>query len=333
MSNLKRLKRLYGVVIICFIATLISCEYDYDTSSLEYDKQVVVNSIITPDSIIKAKLYWSCNILDTLKYEGVSNFDAKIYEDDFLIFEGINLSDSIVTSLHPKEDSKYKIEIDVPNYNKITAETYIPIAPKGNIEFIEWRCGDSYKENLKYRGYYHFNIDKVEAIEQTRAILVRAIAQYDNRHLSTPCNQLNITNAYCDQFNVLLDNYNAEYKGSAIHHEFYIRVPYKNINTAMPLLFSVGNLIEVNEETTIYNEEFDVFIPDVITHSPKNLVIELINPSDEYDKYLKSAYKQFSLGSLSVPFGTQVAIESNIKGGLGVFAGYSRVYYNLKIEE
>lgn len=55
---------------------------------------------------------------------------------------------------------------------------------------------------------------------------------------------------------------------------------------------------------------------------PINIIIELRSVSEEYYKYYTSVYRQSSQDN--TPFSNPTVIDSNIKNGYGVFAGYSK---------
>ncbi len=316
--------------IVLFIAaiSLFSCEYDYDAGfDNDFSPQVVVNSILTPDSTIKASLFWTQSISDENEYKVVENSYVALYEDNQIIFEGDCTGGKLVTDIKPREGAQYRIEIDVPQYGRVNAQTSIPLSPTVDIEYTQ--SGGNL--DIYYNSYRFFNIASIDLAQQTRSIMIRALGLYEKGEPEISSN-LYATNLFCDQFNTVFDNYHALDKGSNINYEYYIRIPYQNVDLAMPLSFSVSNFGSRWSDTIIGYDDwgYPVYDPqeDKVTH----IMIETIAPSDEYDMYYKSAYQQIQLAGGVQIFNQIYPIHSNIENGVGIFAGYSSSTFKLKIE-
>lgn len=320
--------KLYKYLLITAGLFLTSCEYDYDIGLYEFIPQPVLNSIINPDSTIKASLYWSQQTSETSKYLMIEAFTAKIYEDNSLIIETKGVDGQLLTRIHPKEGSQYRIEVTVPNYGVISAETSIPHAPQINIKYV----GVLGNPLIYYNSYYHFNIDEIIPKSTTSSVMVRSLGLYENSTNSLAYN-LYANNSFCDQFNAVNDGYNAAIKGSSIGYEFYIRIPYKNIEQSTPLNFSVSGYESRHEVILIGTDDFGFPIHEYKEYSPTDILIEVIAPSDAYDRYYKSAYQQIQLGNVDPPiFSNIYPIHSNIENGVGIFAGYSSSTFKLELK-
>ena len=334
----------YKYLFIIVGVLFCSCEYDYDANLGELAPQVVLNSVISPDSTINVSLYWSNSVSDTSKYHSVERFAAKLFEDDKLIFDEEGQNGLLSNKFRPKEGSEYRLEVDVPDYGILSAKTSIPISPEIDVEYI----GVKGNPRVYYDSYYHFSVNKIVSRDPTRSVMIRAMGLY---HKDAPefSRSLYTNNSFCDQFNAVNDGYDAAIKGSAIGHDYYIRVPYNNIRKSLPLIFSVSGFTSYNNApmigiddsgSPIYDENpiigyddfgFPIFRYDKL--QPTHIVVEVITPSSEYDKYYKSAYMQVAIGDIDPPiFNDIYPISSNVDNGLGLFAGYSSSIFKIELK-
>ena len=313
------------LIAIIFGLSFSSCEYDYVANFGEFTPQVVVNSFINPDSTIKVNLFWTKEHTDTSAYKRVDRFSAKIYENENIIFEGADLNDSILTTHYPKEGFKYRLEVNIPDYGEVVATTYIPLSPSINVKHL-----DSLNSYGRYR---HFEINNIELKDKSRSVIVRSMGIYE-KHPTKFNNWYYATNPFCDQFNTYIDNDQTAQTNSSIYHDYFIRIPYLNIAKAMPLKFAISNFKTImGGDGYIGEDDWGYPIYDYVYYNPTHIITEVIAPSNEYDKYLKSAYQQIELGSSEPPiFSQTIPISSNVKNGLGVFAGYSSAIYKIKLE-
>lgn len=98
----------------------------------------------------------------------------------------------------------------------------------------------------------------------------------------------------------------ADEKGSTIIFDEFLRIPYENRTRVLPLYFSVWG---TSDDRTRIRHTF-----------------RFITPSDAYDRYMRSRYKQQLNTTESAeenPFIEQITVYTNISNGLGVFAGYN----------
>ena len=308
------MNKLLTLLVFIIGLSFSSCEYEYDVDLGEFTQKVVVNSIITPDSTVKVSLFWSRHTNDTARYKVVDRFTAKLYENNSAVFTGEGIDGVLATMIYPKEDAKYRLEIDVPQYGKLSAETSVPLKPTIDLDYGGGASGG-------WSNYYHFTINKISPNSDTRSLIirVRSISEVMYPYVS----YYYVNNAFCDQFNAYFDTEDIDLKGSNMAYDHYIRIPYKNIDQAIPLKFSVSNLSSKEVFIDYDDDGFPIYarICEAAT--------EVIAPSNEYDKYYKSAYQQ---GEYTSIFSTPHSVLSNIENGLGIFAGYSSASVITKIK-
>lgn len=314
--------------LICF-----GCNYDYDMNDnpADFKPQVVVNSIINPDEPVTAVLFWSRHYTEKGDFKQVKKFDAELYEDDALVAQERGADSVFTTTIHPKIGKRYRLKITVPNYGEVTAETHIPTPANASATYVATK-------GSPYRTYQHVRVDAITAVERSRAVWVRCLGVYKNeeedKEEEEECTDLYSNSPFPDQINAVLDSDDATYKGSNVGFEYFIRVPYQNLGMIAPLDFSVWLTSNISVSTDRENPPLDeTGEPIWYIYYKLNVVrVDVITPSDDYDKYTKTRYKQ-SLYDYQpdLPFVSEIVpVYSNVQNGLGIFAGYSKKAIHLK---
>lgn len=322
-----RIKTPLTLMMLSLFAT--SCEYDYDADKhfgTDFTPQVVLNSIINPDSTIKANIFWAKKVGDTAKFVRVEYTEVKLYKNDALILETDCIDGKFKTNIYPEVGANYKMELIVPDYGVVTAETYVPQTPKATVKLTKTVEGYAY-----YTTYYHIEGTDLTLSEKLRSVLVRSVGAYENG-ITEKSYGYYIDNALCDQFNATNDPFDVADRGSSIVHDKYLRVPYANISAALPLNFSIKGFGSYYTETLIGEDEWGYPVYDRKEYKCSAIKVNIIAPSDEYDRYLKSVYQQAAFDFDMPIFNEPIPVHSNIKNGLGIFAGYSATTLNIDLE-
>lgn len=182
-----------------------------------------------------------------------------------------------------------------------------------------------------YYGFIHCYVESISAVEKTRSVIIKTATIFgDGIRLRN--NNYYLNNVYCDQYNTTQDSYDMALKGSEIVHDVNVRIPYKNLQLSYPFTFSSQSDIRRSVQTVIGEDEWGRPIHETKSYNCEYIYIMLIYPSDDYDKYEKSAYLQHNIVSGDIPiFNEPVPVHSNVENGLGIFAGYSQAVSKLKI--
>lgn len=309
--------------LICF-----GCNYEYEMNDnpADFKPQVVVNSIINPDEPVTVVLFWSRHYTEKGDFKQVENFDAELYEDDALVAQEKGADSVFTTVIRPKIGKKYRLKITVPNYGEVTAQTQIPMPADASATYVASKGGG-------YRTYQHVRVDAIAAVEKSRSVWVRCFGVYENDK-EEECSDLYSNSPFPDQINAVLDSDDADYRGSNVGFEHFIRVPYQNLGMITPLDFSVWLSGNISVSTDRENPPLDENGEPIwyIDYKLETVRVDVITPSDDYDRYTKTRYKQ-SLYDYQpdLPFVSEIVpVYSNVQNGLGIFAGYSKKAINLK---
>ena len=317
------MKKIIFIISVVVASVLQSCEYDYDIEKHfgPFTPQVVLNSLITPDSVIKGDIYWTKHINDKADVRRVEEFHAKLYEDGEVIFDEACSSGIMLTDIHPKVGASYQIELTVPEYGVVKASTNIPLSTSYFSSYEGAKGGGDYGGSY-YSTYQHYIIDNVVTKQQSRALWLRSVFKYSDKSSDFVYN-LYLNNPFCDQINAVRDSYEWADRGSEIGHESFVRIPYKNIAKSLPLKFSTTTFGDKYDYIITGEDEWGLPIYERVDTPVVSRNLLLITPSDDYDKYFKTAYRQFNFGDTGLPiFNEIVSVYSNVENGVGIFAGY-----------
>ncbi|MDA3880212.1 MAG: DUF4249 family protein [Prolixibacteraceae bacterium] len=270
---------------------LYACVADIDIESTR-DKKIVVNCVLTPDSIQTLTLMYS-SPHSQLWHEEVDSAIITLFQDSIEIGHFRKTGFSNWQLLHtPQYGDKYRIHIKVPNWPDIEGSTTMP-----NPVHITKTEGNNSNTVRYFRQLPNTLPYWIFVIRQKHdTIMVKPqIASNDVLLTSIGCNHPN-----ADNFNTT-NNMVLENKGSTREHIAYIRITAPKDST----------------ETTFYVE----------TNLYQSLVF-FRAASTEYDLYMKSSIQKMVIhSSFNDPTAwfDESEIFTNIDNGLGIFGAFSDV--------
>lgn len=107
---------------------LSSCIKEVDLNLEQLPQKVVVNGLICPDSLFKVRVSLSTG-MDSEK-ELINNATIKVYKDGIYSTTLAYIGDGWYQGTHPTEEIQYRIEVFVPQFEMVYAETSIPKFPE-----------------------------------------------------------------------------------------------------------------------------------------------------------------------------------------------------------
>lgn len=289
----------YSIFIIFLTIILGSCTEETNIFFGETPKKLIVNSIIGTDSLFKVQVYLNKNVTDPAPFVKPENAIVKIYENDQYIETLPYMNDGKYKSetFIPKEDNKYTVEVEVPNYPTAKAEIVIPKSVKiKSYEITTAQVGDMEGKRIELtltdpigsENYYYVEINRVDAFTLQHLGKVYIGLVYENNEIplfNTPIG--NIINQ-----GLLLDD--------------------KAFN---------GNTVDIAFTTT-----------DILSFSEKEnvkLILSLKTVPKEYFDYFMNVVAQINEQE-SVFSTAPTNVYTNIQNGLGIFIGYSRDTVEIK---
>lgn len=114
--------------LICFTLILWSCEDRRDFDVDNFDKEVVLNSIISTDSSWNVHLSYTKSIFDEEEFSIIDDADVRVVNltNGQSFYLDKKKTGSYTRELNPVEGHEYEISVDIPGHNEIRARTYVP---------------------------------------------------------------------------------------------------------------------------------------------------------------------------------------------------------------
>lgn len=112
----------------------ISCTQELDLPFPQGKEQLVLNSILHPDSIIKVSLTKTLPLGSTgIDFPVVDNAEIRLYEDKVLIGMPAYQDSIYILEYLPKAGQEYRIEVEVPGFETLKASDVVPERPVAEI--------------------------------------------------------------------------------------------------------------------------------------------------------------------------------------------------------
>jgi len=298
---MKKILLLLLFISICLFL-IYSCEKIIDIDIPERERKVVLNSLITPDSLVEIHLSESESILKAgFSMDIIENATVQLYENNSFVTRLLYTGEGCYVSsdFYPREENPYRVEVSVPGKDPVSSSVLIPdpvkiISIDTNIVIIDKEWAEL-QVRLKF-------VDPKE-IENYYIVKAKAYGKEpENPALFGPMN------VYLESESPIISQYGKPEGG---------------------LVFS-DKLID----GSTHELSFDLYFYPYGSDSLSTLIhFYLQSISESYYYYVVSKAMQEEL--TDNPFAEPVQVYNNIEGGLGIFGAYSssvdsfRLYFSL----
>ncbi len=281
---MKPLNLLYFHLLLTTI--LLSCRKVVQDEFPDIQESPVVNSIIIADSLIKVHVSYTGKI-DSNKLQNVDNVTINLLENNQFKESLRYVKNGLyISNLYAKPGNTYVCEVNIPGYNSIFCIDSIPYTAEiKNISHINQAGKD--EEGLSYAAV-KFTFTNNPGIKQ--------------------------------YYEVIIKTYNNDYEDNA-----------ELVNITEPLILHEGLPIALFTNELIKSEIYEMtlnYTTNSFSYMDMNLyplVLELRNISYDYYQFIKSLYL-YEIGRFPDALGSSssvFSVYSNVKGGNGIFSGYS----------
>lgn len=291
------------IAVILIPAILVSCTKVIDISIPEQERKIVVNGLISPGEPVLINLSRSLSVLEDDKLNALAGADARLFRDDVLIgtmqYEsGGNYS---LPGFSAEIGQTYRLQVDYEGLKSVEAVATIPppvpiisvdtATLTGDWGGTEMRLSVKFRDPAGVHNIYGFGVD------------VR-YKEFDYR-----------TNSYTGNY-IVFPAYIEENSGQFVQDEF---VHFGGKLYVEDLIFDgLTQTVEFGFIENLFYESDTVWI---------NVKMEQPDPSF----YLYAKSNEAYQGAHDNPFSEPVQVYTNIKGGYGIFSGYSSAGYSVMV--
>ena len=276
---------------------IASCDIVVDLDIPEHERVLVVNSILTTDSIINASISHSVGAFDASSISYVNNATVEVYEDGVLLGEmdeEASLSYDFMGELDstyvynfnhsPVAGKIYSYEIVHPDYEAVRAETSVPVEVNLNVNEVTLLSEQDYEKH--YRVRFSFNDAPEDNFYRLR--------------LRNP-------NAYYDGFDYFESNDASIISSAGVQSDG--ATFYGEVSLFDDEMFN-GTEKEISIDFFVYNK-------------PLEYTLELTSVSESYYTYIRSLRAHYDNQDQFIFAGEPVQVFTNIENGLGVLGSMS----------
>ena len=299
------------ILSVAIILIITACEKKLDIDIPEGEKHIVVNGLITPDSLLAVSVSKSQNILEDDDISFLTDAAVKLFGNDIFVENLLHVNSGVyISTLIPEIGVNYKINVDYNNLKSVVADMIL----KNPVEIVsvdttvevhtnDYGGGDTYQE---YEIHYKIKIEDDGNTNDYYFLalsLIQPLYEYDEYGLPTfvgyeETNEYFNTNdpAFRDNNEFTLDGM----FGSVFTDELFNGTQYTlNISTGH---FFDGYYRKLDGEEYIIKVKLLTVTEDIYRY----IISYNLNQKTKYD-----------------PFAQPVQIYSNIENGLGLFSGYT----------
>ncbi len=296
-----------------FMITLVSCKKNIDVDLPDLPSQLVVNCLFNPNQKWIVNVSQTLGITDTAQHAAfVDNALVSLYEDDIWIANLTHTNKGNYTlDAFPVPEQNYTIKVQAAGFETAEATAKIPV--QGVMPYSAT-----------------FSTDTIYIIDELQSLM--AVSPVSVSFYDIP----NVKNYY----QVKLIAYDSLYlTANAIHQDNLFET--FSLRTKSPLAETFNEAqyyVLLNDETQDGNEInldcttwANLFYPSVVGYEGDSLItprrnlelyVELNTLSQDmylFEKsYIQNRY------NITNPFAEPINVYSNVKNGLGIFAGYQQ---------
>ena len=276
-----------------------SCDVVVDLDIPEHERVLVVNSILSTDSIINAYISHSVGAFDASSISYVNNATVEVYEDGVLLgemdeqaslsYDSSGELDSIYVynfNQNPVAGKIYSYEIVHPDYEAVRAQTTVPVAVKLNVNEVTLLSEQDYDNHYRVRFSFNDALD-----DNFYRLRLRNPNTYSGFHYfeSNDASMISSSGVHSD---------GATFNGDeALFDDKMFNGTEKEIS------------IDFFDYKSFWFEEEGIEV---------QFILELTSVSESYYTYIRSLRAHFDNQDQFIFAGEPVQVFTNIENGLGV---------------
>ncbi len=327
------------IILLASTIVLHSCENEINFSGEVTKPLLVINSFITPDSVIKVHVSKSKFFLeDNTTFETLDNANVNVWVNGTKVEKLTSTGNGYyIASFKPKIGDIVKITAANTEFNEVSTSTEIvqpnPIISVDTLNHqfeelptINYSSYDGNPPTMDTIGFVKIESfgAKVKFKDTSTApdyyrLVTKVINYYDDGQISVTDGMINFNdivfggNNNSNPLEISSYNYYHEFSDELFNGKEYNLNFIFNRSTYTPKQELPNNYHDVNVKSPVRQE----------------LLIELQSISKSYFLYLRSRSANMSAVEF---FSEPVQIHSNVNGGIGILGSYSSSFYKINLK-
>jgi hypothetical protein len=297
MSDL--IKRFLIELLLLFTITSCTVDYSPDLNADAVQNLLIVNSYLSPQD--KISIHFFSTYTDGLNsnYKGETDVTVLLKENDSILYSG-TCSDSVLKlDYYPKAGRTYSIVASAEGLSSVSAETIIPVSVTCEAKL------DSASYIITLR-----NFNRISS--QNSPVWITANYMKDD-NIDDAFSEYITNSSLADYVNKSNEIENVNAVLGSLYCDGFIRIKAANVLLLDSIRFS-------DDYPLLYTS----------TRHYTRIRVTLLTASNEYDQYNRTYYQQMSTpaeNNINAMLYQPVHVYSNIKNGLGIFAGLNQSFY------
>ena len=329
---------------ICLSLILLSCVDNRNIELDDFEKQLVLNSIVSTDSIWNVQLSYTKSIFDEGDFDWVQSAEVRVVSmtngQSFFLNE--KTPGQYSRELVPVEGHEYKITVNVPDKEELRAQTYVPSVLNVDVRSLS-SIDSNGQEQLEISLQITDNPDEEnyyvwEIVPVTRA-------QLEQEESTNEESEQEFSEIHIQVSNPVENSEESQTVNEEIYtHETFITEKATGENDNLKSLNTLSFIsdTDINDDGTISNK---IILDQSLfsglgndgngeelseNDSPARFQLNVMVVSSDLYEYLQSyeVYKRSDIKNTSLSDPT--TIYSNIENGLGIFGGYNLKTFELR---
>ena len=308
--------------LLIVLVALFGCEKTLDIPGPLYQKKVVLNGLLQPDSTIAIRLAYTAPTNTSIAYEQITNAQVTVTDNGqpatILLHKGGGVYRG---AGNPKPGHIYHVTAIVPGYGTVEAEDQMPYKPASTFQVDSLVTG-----NINDNPNFNVTWQPINAVAVQWLAFYVGSPDFDISLCPTNSPNCILTEIVTFSQNYIvtnsgyLDRFNSTYESYLGSYNFYGPVrfdPDKVLGKPVDLTFTVANqtVKRVNQRKGTGN------------------IIDLFTASANYDKFLRSVLLarlnriRSSDDVFRNPFAEVTPVYTNVINGLGIFGAINLQRY------
>ncbi len=311
-------------IIISLVAIVFgwACEKIIEIDLGATEPRLVINSVITPDSVVSITLSRSMHILDNHNIMRITNATVKLYENDVEVAQLVHSANGkYAANFHPVLGRTYTIKVSAEGFDDVSASCTLD-PPVAIVDIDTSVIKDEYQQSMLALDVKFTDPGNRQNYYMLQAYLKYSYEMYDPYGFT-------VDTLYQNEDTVIVDTTWGIYTMQEMMEPMYLT----SNDVIVESISSFGNGLVFRDELisgTTYTMKSSAYVYAYSAIGDMYAIVYMRSISKDYYMYMKTLSAHYSANG--DPFAEPVFVYSNVENGMGIFAGYTQTVDSIKLD-